>query len=97
MEDVETRIRQEHPLATTPTFAVMDLEYADDTAPIARTAEIAGKPLQYTEEEAAKYGLSLNRKKTVRMAYNTEENGESRRRDPSPKSQKRTLPRHNHQ
>ena len=73
MHDVETRIRDEHPLATTPTFRLMDLEYADDTALIARTAEIAGKLLQYTEDEAAKYGLKLNRSKTVRLAYNSDE------------------------
>ena len=73
MTDVEANIREEHPLATAPAFKLMGLEYADDTVLIARTAEIAGKLLQYTEEEAAKRGLKLNRDKTARLAYNTEE------------------------
>ena len=73
MQDVETRVRGEHPMATTPAFPVMDLEYADDTVLIAVTTEIAQKLLQYTEEEASKYGLHLNRGKTVRLAYNTDE------------------------
>ena len=30
--------------------------------------------LQATEAEAAKYGLKINRSKTGRLAYNTEEN-----------------------
>ena len=73
MQDVESKVKQEHPLATTPTMAVMDLEYADDTALIAQTAEIATKLLRYTEAEAARYGLKLNRSKTARLAYNTVE------------------------
>ena len=73
MQDAEARVRGEHELLTTPTFSVVDLEYADDTVLISRTAEIAGKLLQYTEEEAAKYGLLINRKKTLRLAYNSEE------------------------
>ena len=60
-------------MATTPVMSVMDLEYADDTALLARTAEIAGNILGATEREAAKYGLKLNRSKTCRLAYNSEE------------------------
>ena len=50
MQDIESRVREEHPLATTPTIPVMDLEYADDTALIARTTDIAEKLVQHTEE-----------------------------------------------
>ena len=60
-------------MATTPAMTVMDLEYADDTALIARTTEIATRLLRATEAEAAKYGLKLNRTKTCRLAYNTDE------------------------
>ena len=73
MHDVEARVREEHPMATTPAMPFMDLEYADDTALIAKTAEIATKLLRYTEEEAARYGLKINRKKTFRLAYNSGE------------------------
>ena len=73
MQDVEAKVRAEHPMATTPAMPVMDLEYADDTALIAKTAEIATKLLQYTEEEAARYGLHVNRTKTFRLAYNSKE------------------------
>ena len=73
MVDVERAVRRDHPMATTPVMSVMDLEYADDTALLARTAEIAGKILGATEREAAKYGLKLNRSKTCRLAYNSEE------------------------
>ena len=73
MQDVEGRLREEHPLATTPAMPILDLEYADDTALIAKTAEIAEKLLRYTQEEAAKYGLQINRDKTFRLAYNSEE------------------------
>ena len=64
MQDVESRLKEEHPLATTPAMPVMDLECADDTALIATTAEIAEKLLRYTLREAAKYGLEVNREKT---------------------------------
>jgi len=73
MHDVETRVRAEHPLATTPAMGVLDLEYADDTALIARTAEIATALLRSTETEAGRYGLRLNKEKTCRLAFNSEE------------------------
>ena len=44
VQDVEARVRGEHPMATTPAFPVLDPEYVDVTALIAATAEIAGKP-----------------------------------------------------
>ena len=69
MHDVEAEVRESHPLATTPAFAVMGLEYADDTVLIARTAEIAGELLRITEEEATTYGLLLNRGR--RSAWHT--------------------------
>ena len=50
-------------MATTPIMAVMDLEYADDTVLLARSAEVANKLLRATEREAAQYGLKLNRGK----------------------------------
>ena len=59
-------------MATTPIMSVMDLEYADGTALLARSAEIATGLLSATEREAAKYGLKLNRSNTCRLAYNTE-------------------------
>ena len=74
MEDVDKEVREQHPVATTPSMSVMDLEYAGDTALLARYAEVAIKLLAATEREAAKYGLLLNRSKTCRLAYNTEEN-----------------------
>jgi len=73
MHDVEQGIRQEHPLATTPVVPCMDLEYADDTVLIARTAELANKLLAATEKEAGIYGLRLNEGKTCRLAYGSEE------------------------
>ena len=54
-------------------MSVMGLEYADDTVLLARTAEIAEKLLRVTEREAAKYGLSLNKGKPCRLAYNAQE------------------------
>ena len=49
MEDVEAKVRDKHPMATTPVMTVMDLEYADDTALLARSAEVANRLLQATE------------------------------------------------
>ena len=74
MEDVEREVRKEYPLATTPVMSVMDLEYADDTVLMARSAEVASLLLQETERQAGRYGLLLNRSKTGRIAYNTAEN-----------------------
>ena len=51
----------------------MDLEYADDTVLMSQTAEVMNKLLRYVEEEAGKYGLRLNRDKTVRLTYNSGE------------------------
>jgi len=73
MFDVERRVRGQHPLATTPAIGILDLEYADDTALIARTTEIANALLRAVQEEAVRYGLHLNKDKTCRLAYNTEE------------------------
>ena len=73
MADVESEVRRNHPMATTPIMSVMDLEYADDTVLLARSAEVARALLAATEREAAKYGLQLNRDKTCRLAFNSEE------------------------
>ena len=53
-------------------MTVLDLEYADDTVLLARTAELAEQLLVHTEE-ANQYGLLLNRSDTCRFAYNSEE------------------------
>ena len=45
MQDVEERVRREHPMATTPIMSVLELEYADDTVLMARYKEVAGKLL----------------------------------------------------
>ena len=60
-------------MATTPVFANLDMEYADDTVLLARTAEIATALLHPTEATARPYGLSLNREKTTRLAFNSDE------------------------
>ena len=73
MQDVETGVRADHPMATTPIMTVMDLEYADDTVLLARTAELAELLLVRTEGEARRYGLRLNMLKTCRLAYNSEQ------------------------
>ena len=56
-------------MATTPVFASLDMEYADDTVLMARTAEIATQLLRRTEAAARPYGLSLNKDKTKRLAF----------------------------
>ena len=50
-------------MATTPIMSVLDLEYAGDAVLMARSTEVAGQLLQATEQEAAIYGLLLNKDK----------------------------------
>jgi len=73
MHDAVSRVHQRNPLAVTPTMPVSDLEYADDTVLIARTAAMAEELLREVEAEAAKYGLKLNRAKTCRLAMGSEQ------------------------
>jgi len=73
MHDAVGRVRQAHPFAVTPIMPVLDMEYADDTVLIARTAEVAKRLLWETELEAGKYGMALNRAKVKRIAYGSEE------------------------
>jgi len=73
MHDATAKVRQRHPFAVTPMMPTLDLEYADDTVLIARTAEIANEILHAVEAEAAKYGLYLNKAKTCRIACDSEE------------------------
>ena len=73
LTDVEDRVKDEFPFATTPAVPVMDLEYADDTVLIARSKEVAEKLLGELEGEANKYGLKLNKAKTARLSYNSDE------------------------
>ena len=96
MQDVEKEVRREHQLATTPIMSVMDLEYADDTALLARSAEIAKKLLTATERIAVLYGLKLNRSKTCRLAYNSEEEVTFDDGTPVPRAKKGRISRHNH-
>jgi len=73
MSDAVDKVREQHPMATTPMIPVMDLEHADDTVLVARTSEIATKLLGATESEAGKYGLRLNKGKVKRLAYGSDE------------------------
>jgi len=63
MQDVGDEMARTHPLAITPVFPTMDLEYADDTVFMARAADTASAILACTEKEAAKCGMKLPRGK----------------------------------
>eukprot|EP00969_Alexandrium_andersonii_P200677 8865211-Alexandrium_andersonii.AAC.1 len=56
----------------TPVFNFCDLEFADDTTLVAKTAESATLTLRALETEAAKVGLKLNKSKCVEMAINSD-------------------------
>eukprot|EP00969_Alexandrium_andersonii_P099286 4379350-Alexandrium_andersonii.AAC.1 len=55
-----------------PVFNFCDLEFADDTTLVAKTAESAMLILRVLETEAAKVGLKLNKSKRVEMAINSD-------------------------
>jgi len=73
MHDATARVRQRHSFVVTPMMPTLNLESADDTVLIARTAEIASGLLHEVEVEAAKYGLHLNEPKTCRIARDSKE------------------------
>eukprot|EP00969_Alexandrium_andersonii_P128136 5661819-Alexandrium_andersonii.AAC.1 len=57
----------------TPMFNFCDLEFADDTTLVAKTAEAATLVLRSLEREAAKVGLRLNKSKCVELAINSDQ------------------------
>ena len=91
MADVEAAVRSRHPMLTTPVVPCVDIEYADDTVLLARTAQIASELLGEVEEQAAKYGLALNRGKTVLLTVNSEELVRFRDGSVLPRSQRATY------
>eukprot|EP00969_Alexandrium_andersonii_P296090 13085902-Alexandrium_andersonii.AAC.1 len=61
------------PLSTTPVFSVLDIEYADDTVVMAKTARVAQRFLISLEVIAARFGLHLNKTKTLELAINSDQ------------------------
>ena len=53
--------------------STFDLEFADDTVLVARTAEVMNRLLECVERIAGRYGLVFNKDKTHRLSINSEE------------------------
>eukprot|EP00969_Alexandrium_andersonii_P276864 12237970-Alexandrium_andersonii.AAC.1 len=70
---VKDTLKREIPLAMTPMFNFCDLEFADDTTLVAKTAEAATLVLRSLEREGARVGLRLNKSKCVELAINSDQ------------------------
>eukprot|EP00969_Alexandrium_andersonii_P268214 11852310-Alexandrium_andersonii.AAC.1 len=70
---VKDTLKREIPLAMTPLFNFCDLEFADDTTIVAKTAEAASLVLCSLEKEGARVGLRLNKSKCVELAINSDQ------------------------
>ena len=70
--DVQAAYLDKYPLAATPTIPFFDVEFADDTVLIARTAEHIQSLLHIVQQEAAKYNLHLNLDKSKHISYNSD-------------------------
>eukprot|EP00969_Alexandrium_andersonii_P252513 11159494-Alexandrium_andersonii.AAC.1 len=72
MREVEEEVRRQVPLTFTPLFNFVDLEYADDTVLVAKTANTARVALASLVDRAGSRGLALNKGKTVELAMNSD-------------------------
>eukprot|EP00969_Alexandrium_andersonii_P257729 11395160-Alexandrium_andersonii.AAC.1 len=73
MDEVEMALRASIPLALTPVFSFGDIEYADDTVIVAKTAKVANFILRTLQKKAGERGLELNKEKTAELAINSDE------------------------
>eukprot|EP00969_Alexandrium_andersonii_P100218 4420841-Alexandrium_andersonii.AAC.1 len=73
MAEAEASLMEKVPLATTPVFSFADVEYADDTVIVVKTAEIASTLLQSLQTAAGERGLALNLDKTCEISINSDQ------------------------
>eukprot|EP00969_Alexandrium_andersonii_P349100 15430337-Alexandrium_andersonii.AAC.1 len=71
MEEVTLVVTFERPLLLTPVFNFFDIEFADDTALVCKTAQSMQCVLHAVQKEASEWGLYLNKSKTVELAINS--------------------------
>eukprot|EP00969_Alexandrium_andersonii_P203587 8995975-Alexandrium_andersonii.AAC.1 len=71
MERVTSVVTSERPLLLTPVFNFFDIEFADDTALVCKTAESMQCLLHEVQREASRWGLHLNESKTVELKINS--------------------------
>eukprot|EP00969_Alexandrium_andersonii_P218851 9665721-Alexandrium_andersonii.AAC.1 len=70
MDEVEASLREAIPLAYTPVFSFHDIEYADDTVIVAKTARVANHIMKELQRRARSRGLELNKEKTHELSIN---------------------------
>eukprot|EP00969_Alexandrium_andersonii_P007067 308433-Alexandrium_andersonii.AAC.1 len=64
MHDTEELVRSRRDLILTPVVPFFDIEYADDTALVVRSAPLGTDVLAALIQVAAPYGLEINKDKT---------------------------------
>eukprot|EP00969_Alexandrium_andersonii_P249739 11037301-Alexandrium_andersonii.AAC.1 len=72
MSDAEALLRSRRDLILTPVVPFFDIEYADDTAIVARSAPLADDALAAIIEVAALFGLTINRSKTKLLSMGSD-------------------------
>ena len=70
IHDVDQQLSTPLPYCFAASVPYYDIEYADDTLLIARTAQRLQEILTAVETQSAKYGMSLNTSKTSALAMN---------------------------
>eukprot|EP00969_Alexandrium_andersonii_P290919 12859324-Alexandrium_andersonii.AAC.1 len=72
MSDAEDLLRSRRDLILTPVVPFFDIENADDTAVVARSAPLAEDALAAILEVAAPFGLTINRSKTKLLSMGSD-------------------------